>query len=252
MIFSIFNHKGGTGKTTTTINLGYAVAQLGYKVLLIDFDLQANLSYTLGARGIQSLESVLEAGDDLFDYMLTDDNLSLLPNTRVDLNQGHHLSSSFLLANALPSLRDHFDFIFIDCPPTISDHTVNALCASDYVLVPFQLEVLCVQGLNQVITSVSQIKEAYGSGPEIFGVVPVMVDIRRSLSTEIYQHIKTRYEIDIFNSYVRTNVKVAEAPSFGKSVIQYAPFSAGSMDYTTVAQEFIQKVEQKSLTPVAG
>lgn len=242
MVISVFNHKGGTGKTTTTINLGVALAEQDFRVLLVDFDLQANLSYSLGVGSDCTLESLLESNESISQNIVHAGILHVLPNIPLGFDKDSQLSSPFLLANALQTLREDYDFILIDCPPTISDHAKNALCASDSVLIPFQLDVLSVQGIIQVTDSIQQINEKYGHNLEILGVVPVMVDRRRMLTTEILEHLKTNYSLYIFDSIVRTNVKIAEAPSFGKSVIEYRSRSIGSQDYRALANEFIQTI----------
>jgi chromosome partitioning protein len=248
MILSVVNHKGGAGKTTTTINLGAALAADGYSVLLIDFDAQGSLSYSLGAEdGIPTIADALLGEASLDDVLITREGLSVLPASSsladVELaiakadDRFHHLRD---LIRNLPS----FDFILIDCPPSLSLLTVNALVASDRVLIPMQLDVLSLRGLDMMLDTVQRIS-SLNTALTVMGVLPVMVDPRKNINKEILAHLQTNYSLNIFTQTIRSSVKAAEAPSFGKSVLNYAPGSTTSADFRALAKEVAALTEQK-------
>ncbi|SKC54273.1 ParA family protein [Ohtaekwangia koreensis] len=248
MIISIVNHKGGTGKTTTTLNLGAALALKGYRILLVDLDAQGNLSYSLGAADASAtLSDVLFEEATLEDALVSCEGMDLLPgNTKladVELALSKIDNRYFLLRNALQPAVDKYDFILMDCPPSLSLLTVNALCASDSILIPLQLEVLSVRGLDLILNSISKIQGTLHPGLSILGVLPVLVDMRKNLNTEIVSYINTNYKLKIFESYIRSNVKASEAPSFGSSVIQYAPSSTSAQDYIKFSKEFLKAIQ---------
>ncbi|WP_207430064.1 ParA family protein [Sabulibacter ruber] len=242
-IVSVINQKGGTGKTTTTINLGSALQKLGKRVLLIDLDPQANLSYSLGITepactladvfgGQQKLETCIQERNGLYvapgSNELVDVEISLVT----------HESRERFLQQLLGEVEG-FDYILIDCPPSLSLLTVNALAASDEVLIPLQMEVLTLQGLGQILNTVQQIKNALNPKLKVKGIVVVMYDKRRKLSTEIEDYLKENVDEYIFQQRIRLNVKLAEAPSFGQSVIDYDASSYGAKDYLGLAREFV-------------
>lgn len=244
MTISIVNHKGGTGKTTTTVNLGSALAVLGKRVLIIDFDAQGSLSYSLGIdenhptiagviHGEYSVEQilveregmhVLAAGKDLADVELA--------IAKSD-NRFHYLQE---VIAQLPG----YDYILIDCPPSLSLLTLNALTASQFVIIPMQMDVLALRGLDSMLET---IKKANHISPDlsVLGVLPIMIDPRKNIYQEILSHIKTNYAVNVFNPGIRTSVKAAEAPSFGKSVVNYAPSSSTSTDYKEFADVIIKE-----------
>jgi chromosome partitioning protein len=248
-VIAIVNQKGGTGKTTTTVNLGCALAKLDKKVLLVDLDAQGNLSYSLGILDInQSMGEVLLGGKSLNEILLDREGLRVAPSqidlADVEINIAGKLARESILKKAISKV-DGFDYILIDCPPSLSLLTVNALNAADNVVIPLQMEVLSLQGLDQIIKTIDQVKDVLNSKLEILGLLPVMVDKRRKLSAEIFEHIEGNYDFKIFESQIRTNVRASEAPSFGKSLISYSPGSNGAKDYMAFAQEFIDTAERK-------
>ena len=253
MIISILNHKGGTGKTTTAVNLGRALSDKDLSVLLVDFDSQANLSYSLGINSLEyTIEDVVLSGNQLDEFLMQREGLSVLPNSseRSFKNQVG-LEDPWSLDKKLKTIQHYFDFVLIDCPPTVSNSVLNALLASDRVLIPFQLDVLSVEGMTQVLSSIRSVKTQYQKSIEILGILPINVDRRRALTHEVLNHIRQNYHIHVFDSMVRSNVKIAEAPSFGQSVIEYDPNSNGAQDYQLVADEFIniiQRAEKVALT----
>jgi len=242
MIIAIVNQKGGTGKTTTTVNLGSALAQAGRSVLLVDFDPQGNLSYSLGITGSeQTMADVLNGDAAIGDIMYEVEGMDVAPSyielADAEISLAGLEERELLLKKQLEALS--YDYILIDCPPSLSLLTINALSAAERVIIPLQMEVLSLQGLDQIINTINSLKDVLNENLEIFGVLPTMVDRRRKLSTEIYEHIQENYELRIFEHGIRSNVRASEAPSFGQSVIQYAPSSNSANDYRAFANEIL-------------
>ena len=245
-ILSIVNQKGGTGKTTTAINLGVALANAGRSVLLIDLDPQGSLSYSLGVTNPEFtvtdvLESLVSANEAI--VTVENEKVHLLPASirlaDLEINLVHQDQRAELLKTAIDSAHD-YNYIIIDCPPTLSLLTVNALTASHYVVIPLQLEVLSIRGLDQIVESTTKISQALNTALKIMGILPVMVDGRKKLSQEVYDYIHENYDLPIFQSHIRTNVRLSEAPSFAKSVLSYSPACNGAKDYTALANEIIE------------
>lgn len=243
-IVSIVNQKGGTGKTTTTINLGSALAKMGKSVLVVDMDSQGNLGYSLGLDEGDSIVDVLEEKVDInsilqeresMDIIASDIRLVDLELSLIDLDDRHKV-----LSESLNHLNKTYDYILIDCPPSLSILAVNALYASDKIIIPMLMEVLSLQGLDQIINTIRKIQSSYSKQLEIWGILPVMVDKRRKLSEEVKEYINENYDVRIFKSMIRNNVKASEAPSFGQSVIAYAPTSNSANDYNAFAKEILK------------
>ncbi|SMD32922.1 chromosome partitioning protein [Reichenbachiella faecimaris] len=243
-VIAIVNQKGGTGKTTTTVNLGCALAKKGKKVLLVDLDAQGNMSYSLGILEIEkSIGQVILGEVDFQDILISREGLDVAPAeidlADVEINIAGELARESILKKVLANVKG-YDYILIDCPPSLSLLTINALNAASRVIVPLQMEVLSLQGLDQIIRTIDQIKEVLNEELQIMGLLPVMVDSRRKLSREIFEHIEENYSFKIFNSRIRTNVRASEAPSFGESLISYAPTSNGAKDYMAFADEILK------------
>lgn len=242
-IIAVVNQKGGTGKTTTSINLGCGLSKLGKKVLLIDLDPQANLTYALGIdlpnlsiadvfTGEANIQEILVKKEDLFVAPgatdLVDIDISLV-------NQGQREA---FLKRSLKQVKG-FDHIIIDAAPSLSLLTLNALNAAKEIIIPMQLEVLSLQGLKQILATITRVKQTLNPQLKVKGILPVMVDKRRNLSQELLDHLRENTKERIFNSMIHLNVKVAESPSFGKSVIGYSPSSIGAKDYMRFSKEFL-------------
>lgn len=243
-IFSIVNQKGGTGKTTTSLNLGSALAKLGKSVLLIDMDSQGNLGYSLGLDDSLTISDVFEGSNEIEGVIQEKEGMHIVPSdirlvdielSLIDLDDRHNMLNS-----KIKHLSKKYDFILIDCPPSLSILAVNSLFASDKVIVPMLMEVLSLQGLDQILQTIEKINASYNKKLKIQGILPVMVDKRRKLSQEVKDYILENYEVKIFDSMIRNNVKASEAPSFGQSVIQYAPSSNSAKDYMEFANEIVR------------
>jgi chromosome partitioning protein len=245
VIIPIINQKGGTGKTTTVINLAKGLSMHKKKVLLIDIDSQGNLTFSLGHKASESITGkVLATGIiEENDIVVIDEYIHLIPTTTDLVNfEFEFIKQSFdynLIKKPLNEIKNNYDYVLIDCPPSGGFLTINALIAGDAVLIPMQMDVLSLQGLEQLLESLIMVKQNYNPSLYVLGVLGVMVDGRRQLTNQILERIRKDYGLSIFNNFIRNNVRAAEAPSFGQSVIEYAPNSTSATDYLNVTKEFI-------------
>jgi chromosome partitioning protein len=242
---AVINQKGGTGKTTTTINLGSALSKLGKRVLLLDLDPQGNLSYSLAVTEPKAtLADAFLGNATLQDVLIEKDGLWIAPGSNelvdVEISLVSQPEREKFLQSMLKDMKG-FDYILIDCPPSLSVLTLNALTASTEVLIPLQMEVLTLQGLDQILNTVEKVKKAFNSKLKIKGIVVVMFDMRRKLSQEVLDYLQQNIKEYIFKQNIRLNVKLAEAPSFGRSIIDYDATSNGAKDYMALADEFISR-----------
>lgn len=240
-IISVVNQKGGTGKTTTSINLGSALTQLNKTVLLVDMDSQGNLGYSLGLDDGQTISDVLQDDVDINSVIQEREGMDIIPSdirlVDIELSIADLDNREAILHELLAKLTKHYDYVLIDCPPSLSILSLNSLFASDFVIIPMLMEVLSLQGLDQIIQTINKIKNGYEVDLSILGVLPVMVDKRRKLTEEVREHIKENYDVKIFDSMIRSNVKASESPSFGQSVVAYSPNSNSAKDYISFANE---------------
>ena len=243
-IISIVNQKGGTGKTTTSLNLGGALAKLGKDVLLIDMDSQGNLGYSLGLDEGKTISDVFEGNAEITDVIQQRENMDIVPSdmrlvdielSLMDMDDRHKM-----LHSKINKLNSQYDYVLIDCPPSLSILAVNSLYASEQVVIPMLMEVLSLQGLDQIIQTIEKMNASYSKDLVILGILPVMVDKRRKLSQEVKDHIVENYDVKIFDSMIRNNVKASEAPSFGQTVIAYSPSSNSANDYMDFAKEIVK------------
>ncbi len=242
---SIVNQKGGTGKTTTVTSLGAVLAQKGKKVLLIDFDPQGNLTYSLGVNDFKYTIGDVLLGDAIAKQSilhLEDEGIDLIPSSidlaNIEISIAQIEEREHQLKKTLKGLSK-YDYVLIDCPPSFSLLAVNSLTLSNEVIIPMQMTALSLQGLDLIYSTIEQIKSGLNPKLNILGILPVMVDKRRKLSSEVKDYIQENFDIKLFESSIRNNVKAAEAPSFGKSVIRYAPSSNSAKDYQAFGNEFL-------------
>jgi chromosome partitioning protein len=247
----IFNQKGGVGKTTTNINLCAYLAMEGYKVLTIDIDPQGNTTSGLGIdkRNLEfSMYDVLTANVPLSDVILKSEliqNLYIAPATmelagaEVEvINRGDRET---ILLNEISKIQDDFDFIFIDCPPSLGVLTINALTAVDSVLIPIQCEFYALEGVGQLINTVQLVKKSLNKSLEIEGVVMTMYDYRTNLSNEVYEEVKKFFNEKVFKTTISRNIRLAEAPSFGLPVVLYDEKCKGADAYKALTKEFLSR-----------
>lgn len=242
-VIAVINQKGGTGKTTTTINLGKALRVRMKRVLLIDFDAQGNLSYSLGINEFEhTIGDVLLGDQDLEGILIEREGMQVAPSNMsladAELSLASVVNHEIRLSKSLQTLSQ-FDYVLIDCPPSLSILTLNALMACQKVIIPMQMEVLSLQGLDQIIDTIEKVNSTFNQNIHVEGILPVMVDSRRKLSQEIHDFIDENYNLRIFKSHIRNNVTASEAPSFGQSVIKYKKSSTSAVDYLQLADELL-------------
>lgn len=242
---SVVNQKGGTGKTTTVVSLGAALAQNNKKVLLIDLDPQGNLSYSLGINEFDYTIGDVMMGDATVKQSIIhieNENMDIIPSSidlaNIEISIAQIEERELQLKKTLKGLSK-YDYVLIDCPPSFSLLAVNSLTLSNEVIIPMQMTALSLQGLDLIYSTITQIKDSLNPKLKILGILPVMVDKRRKLSSEVRDYIQDNFDIKLFKSSIRNNVKAAEAPSFGRSVINYAPSSNSAKDYKEFVNEFL-------------
>ena len=249
-IITIANQKGGVGKTTTAINLSACLAEAGQHVMLVDFDPQGNASSGLGVEIEEHEHTVydLMAEEAGLDVKEIQPNLDVLPS---DMNlAGAEIefqeieNKETLLKRYLDQVRDDYDFILIDCPPSLNILTINALTAADTVLVPIQCEYYALEGLNQVLKTVELVRKKLNPQLELEGVVFTMYDARTNLSLQVVESVKSNLNQTIYKTIIPRNVRLAEAPSHGKSINLYDTRSTGAESYRMLAAEVISRGEE--------
>lgn len=245
MIYAISNHKGGVGKTTSTINLGAALASKGKRVLLVDFDPQANLTQSLGIKNPEiSIYDNLK-GEQLVHPIEYRNNLSVLPSS-LDLSVAEiELSSEpgreYILKDILTRIESKFDYILIDCPPSLGLLTINALTAAQYVIIPMQAEFLPLRGLAKLTEVVQKIQRRLNNKLQIGGVFLTQYDARKVLNRDIADSVEEFFKEKYLNTKISNNVALAEAPSKGQDIFLYNRNSKGAADYLELCDEMIKK-----------
>ncbi|RJP73458.1 MAG: ParA family protein [Ignavibacteriales bacterium] len=247
-IISIANQKGGVGKTTTAINLSASVAAAENRTLLIDIDPQANSTSGLGLEGKdKSIYEVLVGAEEIQNCISTTymPYLDILPSTinlvGAEVELVNIDNREKLLQNSLETIRDNYDFIFLDCPPSLSILTLNALTASDSVLIPVQCEYFALEGLGQLLNTINIVKKHFNPELVIEGVLLTMFDTRLRLSNQVADEVKKYFGEKVFNTIIHRNVRISESPSYGKPVILYDAVSTGAQNYIGLATELMKR-----------
>ena len=262
-IIALMNQKGGVGKTTTTVNLGAALAELGKRVCLVDLDPQAHLTINYGVEpnsDVCSLYNVLVDGASFLEAVFKiDDNIALVPSSinlaAAEIELVSVLGRETLLRKRLEAAQHDFDFILLDCPPSLGLLTINALAVAHEVIIPMQPHFLALQGVAKLLETVQMVNRRINPGLKVSGIVLTMFDSQTKLSNEVVAELNS-FIIEalgkplpwagarIFKSKIRRNIKLAESPSFGQHIIAYEPSSNGAADYRSLAKEVISMQDE--------
>ncbi len=256
-IISLANQKGGVGKTTTTINLAASLAVLEKKVLVIDADPQANATSGLGfdVNNVQSsiYECIVDDIDATKVTLNTQiENLDLIPShidlVGAEIEMLNMPNREKVLKNAVEPLKEVYDFIFIDCSPSLGLITVNALTASDSVIIPVQCEYFALEGLGKLLNTIKIIQSRLNRDLAIEGFLLTMYDGRLNLSNQVYEEVKHHFQEMVFETVIQRNVKLSEAPSYGKPVVLYDASSRGAINHMNLAREILQRNEMTQMS----
>ena len=257
-IIAVCNQKGGTGKTTTAVNLAAALAETGKKVLLMDMDPQGNATSGVGINKSDikvSIYDVLVHKAQLADVIIKTEfrNLDLVPCniqlTGAEIELVGALSRETRLRKAIETVKAQYDFIFIDSPPSLGLLTLNALVAADSILIPIQCEFYALEGVSQLIGTIGLIRDGLNSELDIQGVLMTMADFRTNLTNEVINEIKGYFKDKVYNTVIPRNVRLSEAPSYGKPITYYDASSAGALKYKELAEEFVGNTEFSARSP---
>ena len=259
-IIAIANQKGGVGKTTTAVNLGAALAELGHRILIIDLDPQANATSSFGLQAVEqtSLYEPLLGDASITERIFPTEREALfivpadldLAGAEVEIaRMPNHLTR---LAETLKPLRvdETFDFVFIDCPPSLGILMTNALAAADELLTPIQCEYFALEGLVKIVRLVEQVRDSGANKRlELGGIVMTMFDGRTNLSEQVVAEVRQHFGERVYQTVIPRSVRLSEAPSFGKSILEYAPTGAAAQSYRALAREFIERHASPATPP---
>lgn len=247
-IIAVANQKGGVGKTTTSVNLSAALAELGKKVLLMDCDPQGNATSGLGIAKDELELSIYDAlvnDADINDIIIsTEFGLDIVPAVMdlagAEVELVNMEDKQYRLKKAVAAIKDKYDYILMDCPPSLGHVTLNALTAADSVLLPLQCEFYALEGLSQLLSTVQLVQEQLNDSLRIEGLVLTMYDSRTNLAEQVVEEVKTHFPDMVYATKIPRNVRLSEAPSFGKPIFAYAASSKGAQAYMSLAEEVVE------------
>ncbi len=253
-VIAVANQKGGVGKSTTAINLSACLAEKGKRVLIIDVDPQGNATSGLGVDKNSAETTLYELmlGEVEIEQVLVKnviDNLDLIPSninlSGAEIELLEIEDKEYVLRNSISQVRDSYDYIIMDCPPSLNMLTINALTASNSVIVPIQCEYYALEGLSQLIQTIELVKDRLNDSLYIEGIVFTMYDARTNLSMQVVENVKSHLQQHIYNTVIPRNVRLAEAPSYGEPVILYDSKSTGAESYRALAGEVMSREEEE-------
>ncbi|NIV03799.1 AAA family ATPase [Candidatus Saccharibacteria bacterium] len=246
-IIAVINQKGGVGKTTTVVNIGAGLSSMNYKMLLVDLDPQAHLTYSLGIAADElelTIYDLLKGEAAFKKVLIQKERLHLIPSS-IDLSAAEiefstEVGREALLKNTLKETSG-YDIILLDCPPNLGLLTLNALTVAGEVFVPLQAEFLSIKGLNKLLEMVNKVKQRVNPQLEMTGLIATLYDRRLKLHNEVFENLEEHFGEKLFRTFIRRNVALAEASSFGQTIFEYSPKSHGAEDYKALSQEIVNR-----------
>jgi chromosome partitioning protein len=243
-IIAFTNQKGGVGKTTTTINTGAGLANLGYKVLLVDMDPQANLTFSLklhSNRVDKNIYHILKGESKIMDIIMKHSSFDILPSSielsGAEMELVNIPAREMLLKDAFKEIENKYDYVLLDCPPNLGILTLNAFTAADELIIVLQSEYLALHGLSKLMDVIQVVQRRLNKDLKVEGILCTMYDNRKNLNREVVGHIRDYFGAKVFNTVIRDNIALAEAPSHHKTIFEYDGESNGAHDYMTFAKE---------------